>query len=30
MEYDKFTWREIWNIWQVMFARSYIARNGRL
>ncbi|WWQ70706.1 hypothetical protein mEp554_96 [Escherichia phage mEp554] len=30
MEDDEFTWREIWNIWQVMFARSYIARNGRL
>lgn len=30
MDDDKFTWREIWNIWQVMFARSYIARNGRL
>lgn len=30
MEDDKFTWREIWNIWQVMFARSYISRNGRL
>ena len=30
MDDDKFTLREIWNIWQVMFARSYVARNGRL
>nr|DAI96629.1 MAG TPA: hypothetical protein [Caudoviricetes sp.] len=30
MEDDKFTWREIWNIWQVIFGRGYVARNGRL
>nr|DAG41678.1 MAG TPA: hypothetical protein [Caudoviricetes sp.] len=30
MEDEKYTWREIWNIWLVMFGRGYIARNGRL
>nr|DAH35118.1 MAG TPA: hypothetical protein [Caudoviricetes sp.] len=30
MEDDKFTWREIWNIWLVMFGSGYVARNGRL
>nr|DAL45007.1 MAG TPA_asm: hypothetical protein [Caudoviricetes sp.] len=30
MEGDKFTWLEIWNIWQVIFGRGYIVRNGRL
>ncbi len=30
MDDDKFTWWEIWAVWQVIFGRGYIARNGRL
>lgn len=30
MKNEKYTWRELWEIWKVIFGQAYTQRGGRL